>query len=490
MRISVVELNTPELEFGDSTSRFKDPREGLASAGPFSLRFGRAHKSQIRLGLIGPTNLLADARHWYRRCEKEIFTGKPKGPMYLDFPGFERVFQSVLVLNQAWDLDIGHELERALDCSGRARFEQVLDVYSSAIKKLSQSQNLDVITCCLPYEVITTCWSLTRKLTSVERRELSTAKRAERSQQLSFDSLWATDDTSEELIQRDFRRALKARAMEANKPIQIVTPGLLYDDQANQDPATRAWNSNVALFYKGGGIPWRVRSEGPETCFVGISFHYLRTNKSDLMYSSLAQAFSSEGEGFALKGDSVPRAPGAGHTAYLTSGQAATLGRKILNEYQERTGKKPTRLVLHKTTQFTKDERQGFSAEFDHIPLVEFINITPSDFRLVQRSAYPPKRGTLCRINDDATYLFTTGFIPEWHTYPGMHIPVPLKIITDRDTDIVRAASDVLALARMNWNTAFDTTGMPITLRFARQVGGIMAEVGQREPSPSFRFYM
>ena len=42
-----------------------------------------------------------------------MFTGKPKGPMYLDFPGFERVFQSVLVLNQAWDLDIGHELERA-----------------------------------------------------------------------------------------------------------------------------------------------------------------------------------------------------------------------------------------------------------------------------------------------------------------------------------------------------------------------------------------
>ena len=71
-----------------------------------------------------------------------------------------------------------------------------------------------------------------------------------------------------------------------------------------------------------------------------------------------------------------------------------------------------------------------------------------------------------------------------------MHVPVPLKITTDRDIDIVRSARDVLALARMNWNTAFDTTGMPITLRFARQVGGIMAEMGQREPSPSFRFYM
>ena len=62
-------------------------------------------------------------------------------------------------------------------------------------------------------------------------------------------------------------------------------------------------------------------------------------------------------------------------------------------------------------------------------------------------------------------------------------------IVTDRDTDILRAASDVAA-ERMNWKQAFDTTGAPITLRFAQQVGGIMAEVGLREPSPSYRFYM
>jgi hypothetical protein len=490
MRISVAELRAPELEFGDNKAYFTDPRAGLALAGPFSLRFGRAHKAQIRLGLVGPRNLLQDARHWYERCEGEIFTGKPENPMYLPFAGFERVFQSVVVLDRSWEANIEKELAVALERSGRDRFEGVLDAYSAAISKLSRAQSLDVITCCLPSDVITSCWSITRTLTRTERKQLQKAKKDEALGQMSFETLWVPDDTSEDLLQRDFRRALKARAMEANIPIQIATPNLFYDDQASQDPATRAWNSSVALFYKAGGIPWRVRSEGPETCFVGISFHYLRTTKSDLMYSSLAQAFSSDGEGFALKGDSVPRSEEPGRTAYLSSGQASKLGRKVLSEYQERTGKDPSRVVLHKTTQFTGDERRGFSETFDQIPVVEFINIAPSDFRLVQRSAYPPKRGTLCRINDDATYLFTTGYIPEWQTYPGMHIPAPLKILTDRDTDIVRAATDVLALARMNWNTAFDTTGAPITLRFARQVGGIMAEVGQREPSPSYRFYM
>lgn len=490
MQISVAELRTPELEFGDNKAYFTDPRVGLASAGPFSLRFGRAHKAQIRLGLVGPGNLLNDARHWYRRCEREVVTGKPGVPMYVDFPGFERAFQSIVVLNQAWEVDVADRLDASLGQSGHKRFEAVLDTYAAAIRKLSREQSVDVITCCLPPEVITNCWSVTRTLTRIERNQLIRARKEEEEGQLSFDALWAPDDTPEELLQRDFRRALKARAMESNTPIQIVTSGLLYDDQANQDAATRAWNSSVALFYKAGGIPWRVRPQGPETCFVGISFHYLRTTKADLMYSSVAQAFSSEGDGFALKGESVPRTSETQRSAYLNSEQAAKLAHKVLTEYRERTGRDPARVVLHKTTRFTTEERAGFSSVFGDIPILEFINIEPSDFRLVQRSAYPPKRGTLCRINDDATYIFTTGYIPEWQTYPGMHIPVPLKIVTDRDTDILRAASDVLALARMNWNTAFDTTGAPITLRFARQVGGIMAEVGLREPSPSYRFYM
>jgi hypothetical protein len=283
---------------------------------------------------------------------------------------------------------------------------------------------------------------------------------------------------------------LKAKAMQIGIPIQIATSNLLLDNKASQDPATRAWNSTVALFFKGGGIPWRVRSEGPETCFVGISFHYLRTNKSDLMYSSLAQAFSSEGEGFALKGDTVPRSTDRRKVPQLTNEQAVALGERITNEYRERTGKDPARVVLHKTTQFNEVERAGFETALKQIPVVEFVNIAPSDFRLVQRAAYPPKRGTLCRINNDASYLFTTGYIPEWQTYPGMHIPVPVQLHTDRAADLIRTANEVLSLARMNWNTAFDTTGAPITLRFARQVGGIMAEAGQAKPNPSYRFYM
>ena len=115
-----------------------------------------------------------------------------------------------------------------------------------------------------------------RSLTPGERAAIIHRKRVADSAQMSFADWAEPDDMEEDLLQRDFRRALKARVMTFNVPVQIATTALLLDHDANQDPATRAWNSSVALFYKAGGLPWRVKFEGPETCFIGISFHFVK----------------------------------------------------------------------------------------------------------------------------------------------------------------------------------------------------------------------
>jgi hypothetical protein len=432
--------------------------------------------------------MLESARVWYERCQSNLFTGKLDNPMYVDFPGFEDAFQCSLDLSGAWEVAIDEPLDRALLLLPEERFEAVLKLYENGVETLTNDYRPDVVACCLSPEVVRQCRTVGRStLTREQRRRVEKRHQRSDSAQLSFQ--WESEEPKEELLYRDFRRALKARVMAFKTPIQIVTNNLLVDARAKQDPATRAWNSSVALFYKGGGIPWRIKSEGPETCFIGISFHFLRTTERSLMYSSLAQAFSSEGDGFALRGEAVPWSPDQSRNPHLDAGQAERLAGDVLNEYQERTGQLPARVVLHKTTQFDDRERAGFLKALRQIAVAEFVNIAASDFRLVQRGAYPPKRGTMCRINGGTTYLFTTGFIPEWQTYPGMHVPVPVEIITEEGTDVIRVATEVLALARMNWNTAFDTTGAPITLRFARQVGGIMAEV-RGVPHPSYRFYM
>ena len=147
--------------------------------------------------------------------------------------------------------------------------------------------------------------------------------------------------------------------------------------------------------------------------------------------------------------------------------------------------------VLHKTSRFDDSEQEGFRRGFRDIPIVELINIMPTQFRLLTYGTYPPRRGTLCTVNKTTTYLFITGYMPEWRTYPGPHIPAPVKLVSDDDIDMHQAASDILGLARMNWNTASMNSAHPVTLFFSRKIGGIMAEVGpNREPHPSMRYYM
>ena len=81
--------------------------------------------------------------------------------------------------------------------------------------------------------------------------------------------------------------------------------------------------------------------------------------------------------------------------------------------------------------------------------------------------------------------------LPEWRTYPGPHIPAPVKLVSDNNVNMPQVAADILGLARMNWNTASMSSGYPVTLYFSRRVGGIMAEVGENEqPHPSFRYYI
>ena len=140
----------------------------------------------------------------------------------------------------------------------------------------------------------------------------------------------------------------------------------------------------MGLYYKAGGIPWRFQADGPETCFVGLSFHHLRTPGQHFVYSSLAQAFSSRGEGFALRGEAIPWDEKQGRNVHLTADQAARLAVQILEEYSGYIGNNPQRIVLHKTSIFDESEQEGFRRGFQDIPIVELINIMPTQFRLLK----------------------------------------------------------------------------------------------------------
>lgn len=495
--LNLMEIPPPVLEFG-GPGEFFDPKTGLREAGPFDVRFGAGHVSQVKVGFVGPVDVVRRATRWLERCRGHIPSGMESKAQYPDYPGFGRVFRAELVSDSRWQFVFDGEpdpLTLAMHIRNEdVQFAKVIDLYARGIEYLASRDLVprpDVVVCCIPEQL--QGYTVQKEVSAEERKAARAIERDRMQGQLGLFDNMEVEEQEEDLLFRDFRRALKARAMRAGVPIQLGTDRLFLDEQADQDPATRAWNSTVALYYKAGGIPWRLRTEGPETCFVGVSFHHFKTTERHLVRSSIAQAFSSDGEGFALRGESVPWDERQGRNVHLTRAQALRLGSSILAEYESRTGAPPRRIVLHKTSRFDRAEQEGFDEAFRSVPIVELINIMSTQFRLVRHGAYPPRRGTLCRVNGEAAYLFTTGYMPSIGTYPGGHIPAPARIESRNTLDVERASVDIMGLTRMNWNTASITNGQPVTLLFARRVGGIMAEwtlLEDRDPPSSFRYYM
>ena len=226
---------------------------------------------------------------------------------------------------------------------------------------------------------------------------------------------------------------------------------------------------------------------------MGISFHHYRTRQKHVVQSSLAQAFSSEGEGFAIC-QAQGSWPSDDHrllNVHLSEEQAFDLGQRIVAEYASRTGRSPLRLVIHKTSHFDDSEVHGFRAALGDIPIVSLVTMVPSAFRLVRFGMYPPKVGTICSVNGARTFVYTSGYIPEIETYPGPHIPQPFEVRSIGPEDSVAAATDIFNLTRMNWNTADVRGKWPVTLSFARRVGGILDEFGELDPEEtSFRYFV
>lgn len=489
--IRIKKLETTVLQFGGA-GEFSDPKFGLMNAGPYDLRFGQSRKNEIRIGFIGELKEIRNAKNWIARCKKKIASEKNQ-QLYPDFPGFKEVFQCDLLMNKAWEIDLnmfGNVEKIIKDNSNVIAFDTVLELYERGLNTLSNLNiKPDIILCTISNTLRKNCSTINIPVTLDEEKKIKKfrSRKTDWQYKLFEDEKEAEDEF---LLFRDFRRALKAKAMKVRIPIQLGTNGLFNDSIKVQDPATRAWNFLVALYYKGGGIPWRLKEEGPESCFVGISFHHLKTSQKHLVFSSIAQAFSSKGDGFAIKGDSIPWDGKFGKDVHLDYEQAVALGNQIVQQYKEHTGNIPLRIVIHKTSQFTKDEEEGFNYAFEDIAVVELINIMHTPVRLLQIADYPPDRGTLLNINDK-NYLFTTGYIESIDTYNGPHIPAPVEIFSMDNIDLVKSAQELLDLARMNWNTAAITGGQPVTFSFARNVGGIMAEFGDAENLPSsFRYYM
>lgn len=500
MKLRVEDLGEPMLEFRNGTEG-KDPKRLLTEAGPFGAGVDGKIRS-IRLGIVACESEVPLIEGWIARLSTLLVENETNVQRFRNFPGSAKAFHAdfeaprrfVRVLSQL-------KFDMALQQTSPRNFEALLEVYGDAINGLFGDDRPDVVLVAFP-EAVASLRVSNPRLTAVEQQVLSRAQEEQNDAQLSlFDPSPEEQKAAaellpqaEELLYRNFHRALKAKCMLVHNavPVQVIRRHTYVDAEAKQSAATRAWNAGLALYYKAGNIPWRPKELPSGTCFIGVSFHHLKRRSGDLVYASVAQAFSSDLEPFALKGASIPREQTRNKQPYLNEEQAGRLVQDVVRHYEAQTGARPHRVVVHKTSRYEPEEDAGFGGGLlDVVPACDLIWMVPTGFRLLRRGMREPLRGTLCTLGGDDHFLFTMGYVPWWSEYPGPHIPSPLQIGSSRQTDISQRAREILALTKMNWNSADGIGRHPISITFSRRVGITMTEMDEEDsPNPRYRFYM
>ena len=509
-------LYEPPLLFGGQHIHV-DPKTGLSLYGPYSLKGdSRPWLMTIKIGIIGPASMVSNAEQWIEHCRGTL-TNDGSDPFWLPhFPGCSKdeTFRCELLTNETWRETIKPDsITAALaETDFRKMVQQIVQLYSEAIEILSQREpKPDVVLCCMPKEIIDAAVEKTNRFGEVKPLKVSKevkrireqAEKDRKSGQHSlFDVFEGLADDERESGHQNLRRGLKAESMRHNIPTQLVWPRTLdpHNSKATpgerplQDVATRAWNFTNALYHKAGGTPWRLAEIEAGTCFVGVAFYREVLEDNPRLRTAMAQAFTSSGDGYVLRGESFEwvrnrREP----SPHLSANAASALMQDVLNVYKRQNkGRLPNRVVVHKSSRFWEDELVGFREACKDVAEADFVAFGSRGLQFYRPGLYPPVRGTYVKFSDSEFALYTSGYIPYLRTYPGPRVPRPIEILEHYgDSPWDKMLREVMALTKMNWNTADFCCSMPITLAFAERVGHILAEMPARlSPKEEYRYYL
>lgn len=502
MSIRLEYLPEPKLQFAQFFEH-EDAKTGLAEFGPFAQCLDGFHPSEIKIGFIGTKQTVESAQAWIEELASKIESEKKLGEartdefalgitgdsgieentligyskvLHRDFCGFasDTPFASRFVVNERWNSYIKEKtIDEILNLDDKqSSITKLVDLFESYVGTIASAPPApDIIVVALPQVIL-----------------------------LKAHSVQVSNS-----FHLNFRRALKARAMKHNIPLQLILQSTATGSGKGsmQDKATRAWNFATAQYYKADGIAWRPVGLDKDVCFIGISFYTAEERQGDAsVRASVAQVFDYLGQGLVVRGDDFNwNSRKYGRTPHLATDDASQLIERTLHEYQRRGGIPPKRVVIHKTSDFWDynhpeyDEVAGFRDGIEKVfkdCVTDFVALRQSQIRLFREGKYPPLRGTYFCLEKSQHFLYTVGYIPYLETSPSAYVPVPWQISQHiGESSPKELLGEVLALTKMNVNNCSFADGTPITISFAQSIGEIMKHVSPEQPiQPAYKFYM
>lgn len=452
----------------DETKQSIHPINGLKILGPLEESFGaNGVASKITLAIIAPDTGFERVKTHLESLLNSVSPTTEK--KYLkDFPGFDEVYKKHLIIPNS----IQNEFVVSINSQEIKHYSaiQFYDLIKSKIDKLStRSTEIDCVVIYIP-----DAWKNFREL---------------KNEQTFF----------------DLHDSLKLYGVKKGLRLQFIEDkSITYKDQAKIK-----WWLSLGIYVKSNGTPWKVKTDNTETAFVGLGYA-IRQNARNKVVLGSSQIFDGSGNGLRFLLQPIEKPVYFGKNPFMSKDDAFRLVSNIRNTYHKIDpiiGLK--KLVLHKTTHYTRDEIEGICNALEGIENIELLQIQQftnwraiklkKDFATGKHTfdGYPIERGTIIQLNEFSFLLWTHGVVENQELngkyYQGKRgIPTPLLIKRFRGTDSIETvANDILKLTKMNWNGAELYKTMPVTIDFSKRLsvmGKQLEELGNK--AYDFRYFI
>jgi hypothetical protein len=478
-------INEPFLTFGNAQKAI-DPRDGLMLFGPFDQMRIRGIKN---IGIIGTKGIRDKMISYLKKIHSPV-VNSDTNIARPNFPGLESVFGISINFDNIIQIDVKEDdinkYQKYTD--SHQRVHNWVNLYVNPLIAYTEKEEMpaDVWFVVIPESIYQLGRPNSKIPKSEENINVGLKKQERTSTQLDLFHQEEKDLLREAYeFEVNFHNQLKAKILSSKIVTQIVRESkIAYEDIFTQKQideerkfdTAKAWNISNTLYYKLGGLPWKLGAVRNGVCYLGLVYKKIESDSKNKNACCAAQMFLDSGDGMVFRGNVGPWWNPKSGEFHLSEQDAFEIISQSLESYNGRFSDYPKEIFIHAKTYFDDVEWKGFEEAVQGKSKIIGIRIRENNtFKLYRNFQYCVPRGTMLQYDDMKALLWTKGFIPRFKTQIGLETPNPIDIaITRGNANIDTVCKDVLSLTKLNYNTCIYGDGVPVTLKFADSIGEIL----------------
>lgn len=473
----------PKLTFGFG-QKLQDPRDGLMLFGPFSRTKIKGH---VNIGIVGPEPQRGYLREYLSKIHRPVAPVSPDKARP-SFPGLEAAFDICINFDNIVEIDVkSSEVDRCLRFTdGHQRVHNLTNLYTTPLEKYGNEEEMPVIVwfVVIPDSIYRYGRPKSTIPKAVDNIRIGLKKKDRGSEQsFLFEDMNKLQEAYN--FEINFHHQLKAKLLSAKVVTQIIKESTIAYDQIwpeedvlsqRKFDTAKAWNIATTLYYKAGGIPWKLGDVRERVCYLGLVYKKTDACESNANACCAAQMFLDSGDGMVFRGNLGPWYNPTTKEFHLRKKDASALLNQSLEAFNEKSGCYPEQIFIHARTNFNDDEWEGFTEAAVGKTSVVGVKIrSDGTFKIYRDYTYCVPRGTVLQVTNRHGYLWSRGFVPRLQTQMGLEVPNPLSIeVTRGNMDFRTVCRDILSLTKLNYNACIFGDGLPVTLRFANSIGEVL----------------